>query len=58
MLGPWHFVGVKWGTILCVLVSGRIIGRFSAFYEKDWTFCDRFDWRKFFASEAQTAVKS
>ncbi len=49
--GPGHFVGVKWGTILCALINGTIIGRFSAFYEKHWTFCDSFGWRKYFASE-------
>ena len=46
--GFWHFEGVKWGTILCALINGWIIGRFSAFYEKHWTFYDRFSWRKFF----------
>ena len=49
--GLWHFVGVKWGTILCALVNGRIIGLFSAFYEKHWTFFDRFPWRKYFVTD-------
>ena len=52
VFGMWHFVGVNWGTILCALINGTIIGRFSAFYEKHWTFCDRFPWRKFFESES------
>ena len=52
VFGMWHFVGVKWGTILCALVNGTIIGRFSAFYEKHWTFYDRFPFRRFFESEA------
>ncbi len=47
--GPWRFEGVKWGTVLCAMVNGWIIGRFSAFYEKHWTFYDRFPWRRFFA---------
>ncbi|MDO4811377.1 MAG: DUF6198 family protein [Eubacteriales bacterium] len=48
VFGLWHFEGVKWGTILCALINGWIIGRFSAFYEKHWTFYDRFPWRKYF----------
>ncbi len=48
IFGLWHFEGVKWGTILCALINGWIIGRFSAFYEKHWTFYDRFPWRKYF----------
>lgn len=50
VFGLWHFVGVSWGTILCALINGTIIGRFSAFYEKHWTFYDRFPWRRFFES--------
>ncbi|MDO4861215.1 MAG: DUF6198 family protein [Eubacteriales bacterium] len=50
VFGLWHFVGVNWGTILCALINGTIIGRFSAFYEKHWTFYDRFPWRRFFES--------
>ena len=46
--GLWHFEGVKRGTVLCALINGWIIGRFSAFYEKYWSFYDRFGWRKFF----------
>ena len=52
VFGMWHFVGVKWGTILCSLINGTIIGCFSAFYEKHWTFFDRFPWRSFFESDA------
>ncbi len=46
--GFLHFEGVKGGTILCALINGWLIGRFSAFYEKHWTFFDRFGWRRFF----------
>ena len=45
--GLWHFEGVKWGTILCALVNGWIISRFSAFYERHWKFYDRFPWRRY-----------
>jgi len=55
VFGLWHFEGVKWGTILCALVNGWIISRFSAFYEKHWTFYDRFPWRKHFTSDAPAA---
>lgn len=48
--GLWHFEGVKWGTILCALINGWIIGRLSSFYEKHWSFYDRFNWRKYFES--------
>ena len=54
VFGLWHFEGVKWGTILCALINGHIIGRISAFYEKHWTFCDRFPWRKYFMPDAVT----
>ena len=56
--GLWHFEGVKWGTILCALVNGYVIGRFSAFYEKHWTFCDRFPWRKYFVPDAATQMSA
>lgn len=47
--GFWHFEGVKWGTILCALINGWIISRFSVYYEKHWTFVDCFPWRRFFS---------
>ena len=49
--GLGQFVGVKWGTILCALINGWIIGRFSAFYEKHWRFEDKMSWRPFFTGE-------
>ena len=50
VFGLWHFEGVKWGTVLCALINGWIIGRFSALYNKHFSFFDRFNWRKFFES--------
>lgn len=50
VFGLWHFEGVKWGTVLCALINGWIIGRFSALYEKHFSFYDRFRWRKRFES--------
>ena len=46
--GFGRFVGVNWGTVVCALVNGWMIGRFSAFYEKHWTFYDQFPLRKYF----------
>ena len=46
--GFGKFEGVKWGTVVCALVNGWVIGRFSAFYEKHWTFYDSFPLRKYF----------
>lgn len=40
--------GVKWGTLVCALVNGWMIGRFSAFYEAHWTFCDCLPLRRYF----------
>lgn len=46
--GFGHFEGVKWGTIVCALVNGWIIGRCSAFFEKRFTFRDGLKLRKLF----------
>ena len=56
IFGFGHFVGVNWGTIVCALINGTIIGFFSAFYEKHWTFYDRFPWRSFFESNGKTGT--
>lgn len=34
------FVGVKWGTIVCALINGWFIGRFSRFLEKNFLWKD------------------
>ncbi|MBP3437306.1 MAG: hypothetical protein J6K61_05320 [Clostridia bacterium] len=34
------FIGVKWGTVVCALVNGFLIGRISAFLEKHFSFVD------------------
>lgn len=46
--GFGHFEGVKLGTILCALVNGFIIGRFTHILENIWFFEDRFHLRRFF----------
>ena len=48
VFGFGHFEGVKWGTVLCALINGWIIGRFSAAMETRFEFHDRFPWRKYF----------
>lgn len=48
VFGMWQFVGVSWGTILCALINGLLIGCFSALFERHWRFYDRFGWRKYF----------
>ena len=48
IFGMWKFVGVNWGTILCAAVNGFLIGGFSKFYERRWTFRDALPWRRFF----------
>ena len=46
--GLWRFEGVKWGTVLCALVNGWLIGRFTALYEKRFDFRDALPWRRYF----------
>jgi uncharacterized protein len=36
--GFLHFVGVKWGTIVCALINGRLIGFFSSIMKKHLKF--------------------
>lgn len=46
--GFGHFEGVKWGTILCALVNGHLIGRCSRYLEKTFDFVDGTKLRKWF----------
>lgn len=36
--GFGHFEGVKWGTVICALLNGFLIGRFGSFMEKRFDF--------------------
>lgn len=47
--GLWRFEGVKWGTMVCALVNGWLIGRFTALYERCFAFRDGLPWRKYFS---------
>lgn len=46
--GLWHFEGVKLGTVVCALVNGWMIGRFSCLYEHIFEFRDGWKLRKYF----------
>ena len=48
IFGFLRFEGVKWGTVVCALINGWIIGRFSAFFDRHWEFYDCFPLRRFF----------
>ncbi len=47
--GLWHFEGVKIGTIICAVVNGWLIGRFSTVLEKFFVFKDGLKLRKYFS---------
>ena len=42
IFGVGQFVGVQWGTVVCALINGWIIGRWSSFWDRHFAFTDRF----------------
>ncbi len=46
--GWWQFEGVKLGTIICALVNGWLIGRFTKIFEAVFEFGDGIKLRKYF----------
>ena len=42
LFGFGEFVGVNWGTIVCALVNGTLIGLFEKLYDRLWRFEDKF----------------
>ena len=46
--GLWVFEGVKWGTIVCALINGALIGICTKTFENHFEFKDAFDLRKYF----------
>ena len=42
------FEGVKWGTVLCALINGFLIGRFTKLLERVFDFRNRFALEKYF----------
>ncbi|MDF2511605.1 MAG: putative rane protein [Herbinix sp.] len=46
--GLWQFEGIKIGTIVCALINGWTISRFTLFFEKHWEFKDGLRLRNYF----------
>lgn len=46
--GFGHFEGIKFGTVICALINGSLIGAVSKFLESKFEFKDSLSWRKFF----------
>lgn len=46
--GPGNFVGIGWGTAVCALTNGWIIGRFSALWDRLFIFRDGLKLRRYF----------
>ena len=46
--GLFQFRGVKIGTVICALINGTLIGKFSELYDRRWKFKDKFNLRKYF----------
>ncbi len=42
LFGWGQFVGVSWGTVVCALINGTLIGLFEKLYDRLWRFEDRF----------------
>lgn len=46
--GFGNFQGIKWGTVICALVNGWLIGRATILLEKRFEFVDLLPFRKYF----------
>lgn len=42
------FVGVKWGTVICAVINGFLIGRFSKWLDRTFEFRNKFRLESFF----------
>ena len=47
--GLGRFEGVKLGTVVCALVNGWLIGRFTTLYDRFFDFQDALPWRGYFS---------
>lgn len=47
--GFGHFEGIKWGTIVCTLLNGFLVSRFTHLFEKYFEFKDGTTLRKYFS---------
>ena len=46
--GFGHFEGVKWGTVVCALLNGWLIGRWSGLLDRAFEFADRLKGHRYF----------
>ena len=46
--GMWQFEGVNWGTIVCAVVNGWLIGQVTKLLEKHFDFRDAMKWKRYF----------
>jgi uncharacterized membrane protein YczE len=46
--GWFHFEGVKWGTVICALINGRLIGFYSGWMNRHLRFQDALPLRTYF----------
>jgi uncharacterized membrane protein YczE len=46
--GMWQFEGVNWGTIVCAVVNGWLIGQVTKLLEKHFDFRDAMKWKPYF----------
>ena len=46
--GFGKFEAVKWGTVVCTLLNGWLIGRYTESFDKNFLFKDSCDWRSYF----------
>lgn len=51
LFGLWQFVGVQWGTIVCALINGWLIGQCSRLLEKCFVFKDALPLRGWFEQQ-------
>ena len=56
--GLWHFEGVKWGTVVCTLVNGLLIGYFSKQFDRIFEFRDLLKWRDFFSGKKKEKTEN
>lgn len=47
--GFGHFEGIKWGTIICTLLNGFLVSRFTLLFERYFVFKDGTSLRKYFS---------
>lgn len=47
--GLGQFKGIQWGTVVCALTNGWLIGQFTRFYNRFWQFGDGLPLRKYFS---------